>query len=60
VTEEIIHAWSARDSSLSAGTEDLVAQFNGEAESYDSTVSQMMRNFLEFVTLSPILQNGSA
>jgi len=53
-TEEIIRTWSAWDRQLSLKTEALVAGFNDESESFDSTVKQLMRNFLMAVKLSPI------
>lgn len=45
VTEEIIRTWSAWDSSTSVRTEELVAGFKAEEESYKATVRQLMRNF---------------
>ena len=45
-TDEIIRGWCAWESSLSATTEELLAIFKSEAESYHSTARQLVRNFL--------------
>jgi len=51
VTEEIIRCWCAWDRSTSARVEELVAGFKAGATSYDTTVSQLMRNYLATVKL---------
>lgn len=51
VTEEIIRCWCAWDSAMAARTEEFVAGFKARIDSYNATVSQLMRNFLLFAKL---------
>lgn len=46
VTEEIIRCWCAWDNSLTVRTEEFVAGFRAESESYAATASQLVKNFL--------------
>lgn len=45
-TEEIIRIWAAWDKSTSARTEELVTEFRAMEDSYQATVSHLLRNFL--------------
>lgn len=53
VTEEIIHCWSAWDSSTSARAGEFVAGFKAGSESYATTVKVLMRNFMSAAKLLP-------
>lgn len=46
VTDEIIRGWCAWDSAMAATTEELVAAFKAEAENYQTTAWQFVRNFM--------------
>lgn len=53
VTGEIIRSWAAWDKATSGRVEELVAEFQKEAERYAATVRQLMRNFLSAAELLP-------
>jgi GMP synthase (glutamine-hydrolysing) len=47
VTDEIIRGWCAWDSSTRVKTEELIAAFSGEADTYVVTARRLLENFLQ-------------